>query len=123
IAAGESQSLGLPVGYGGPYAGFFAVRQSLMRQMPGRLVGMAKDHEGRRGFVLTLAAREQHIRREKATSNICTNQGLCALAVTVFLSYLGAEGFRALALRNLQMADYARSVLTQKFPLRFSGPH
>jgi glycine dehydrogenase subunit 1 len=111
LCAGESQSLGLPVGYGGPYAGFLATRQKYMRSLPGRLVGMAKDQQGRRGFVLTLAAREQHIRREKATSNICTNQGLCALAVTVYLSFLGAEGFRNLAIRNLQTADYAKNAL------------
>ena len=111
LAAGECQSLGLHLGYGGPYAGFLAAKQSVMRNLPGRLVGMAKDHDGRRGFVLTLAAREQHIRREKATSNICTNQGLCALAVTVYMSFIGAEGFRNLALRNLQMAAYARDVL------------
>lgn len=123
IVVGESQSLGLPVGYGGPYAGFFAVRQPLMRQMPGRLVGMAKDHDGRRGFVLTLAAREQHIRREKATSNICTNQGLCALAVTVYLSFLGAEGFREIAIRNLQMADYAKGRLKSVAKIRFDSPN
>jgi glycine dehydrogenase subunit 1 len=120
LAAGETQSLGLPVGYGGPYAGFLSTRQNYMRSLPGRLVGMAKDHEGRRGFVLTLAAREQHIRREKATSNICTNQGLCALAVTVYLSFIGADGFRKLAVRNLQNATYARNVL--KKAVRFAAP-
>ncbi len=123
FAAGECQSLGLHVGYGGPYAGFLSTRQSHMRNIPGRLVGMARDLQGRRGFVLTLAAREQHIRREKATSNICTNQGLCALAVTVYLSFLGAEGFRSLAIRNLQMASYARSLLSRVAAIRFSGPH
>lgn len=121
LAAGECQSLGLHLGYGGPYAGFLAARQNVMRNLPGRLVGMAKDHEGRRGFVLTLAAREQHIRREKATSNICTNQGLCALAVTVYLSFIGAEGLRNLALRNLQMAAYARDTLKKACRLRFDG--
>jgi glycine dehydrogenase subunit 1 len=123
LAAGEAQSLGLPVGYGGPYVGFLAARQNLMRMLPGRLVGMAKDQQGRRGFVLTLAAREQHIRREKATSNICTNQGLCALAVTVYMSFLGAEGFRNLALRNLQMAHYARKKLESAGRISFSGHH
>jgi len=123
IAAGEGQSLGLSPGYGGPYVGFLATRQNLMRMLPGRLVGMAKDLQGRRGFVLTLAAREQHIRREKATSNICTNQGLCALAVTVYLSYLGAEGFRNLALRNLEAAGYAKETLQSSgCKISFSGP-
>lgn len=122
LAAGECQSLGLHLGYGGPYAGFIAARTNVMRNLPGRLVGMAKDHQGRRGFVLTLAAREQHIRREKATSNICTNQGLCALAVTVYMSFIGAEGFRNLALRNLQMAGYARDRLNKSARLRFEGP-
>lgn len=121
LAAGECQSLGLHLGYGGPYAGFLAAKQTVMRNLPGRLVGMAKDHDGRRGFVLTLAAREQHIRREKATSNICTNQGLCALAVTVYMSFIGAEGFRNLALRNLHMAAYARDVLKKAAPLRFNS--
>jgi len=123
LVAGEAQSLGLPVGYGGPNVGFLATRQKLMRMLPGRLVGIAKDQKGRRGFVLTLAAREQHIRREKATSNICTNQGLCALAVTVYLSYLGAEGFRNLALRNLQMAHAAREALNRVARISFSSPH
>jgi glycine dehydrogenase subunit 1 len=123
LAAGEAQSLGIPVGYGGPYIGFLSARQTLMRTLPGRLVGMAKDTKGRRGFVLTLAAREQHIRREKATSNICTNQGLCALAVTIYLSFLGAEGFRNLALRNLQMAHYAKEQLKSIGKLSFSSPH
>jgi len=123
LAAGEAQSLGLPVGYGGPNVGFLATQQKLMRMLPGRLVGMAKDQEGRRGFVLTLAAREQHIRREKATSNICTNQGLCALAVTVYLSHLGAKGFRDLALRNLQVAHSAREALKSVARISFTGPH
>lgn len=122
IAAGECQSLGLHLGYGGPYAGFLSAKQNHMRVIPGRLVGMAKDTQGRRGFVLTLAAREQHIRREKATSNICTNQGLCALAVTVYLSFIGAAGFRQLALRNLQMSAYARDEFGSAAKLKFSSP-
>ena len=123
LAAGEAQSLGLHSGYGGPYAGFLSTRQAYMRNLPGRLVGMARDGQGRRGFVLTLAAREQHIRREKATSNICTNQGLCALAVTVYMSFIGGEGFRNLALRNLQMANYARNLLSKSEKIRFNSPH
>ena len=123
LAAGEAQGLGLPVGFGGPYVGFLSCRQNLMRMLPGRLVGMAKDTKGRRGFVLTLAAREQHIRREKATSNICTNQGLCALAITVYLSFLGAEGFRNVAIRNLQIANYAKTKLQEAGNIHFSGPH
>ena len=123
LAAGECQSLGLHPGYGGPYAGFLSAKQTYMRNLPGRLVGMARDVQGRRGFVLTLAAREQHIRREKATSNICTNQGLCALAVTVYMSFIGGEGFRNLAVRNLQMANYAREILSKTSKVKFSGPH
>lgn len=122
LAAGECQSLGLHPGYGGPYAGFLATRQNYMRSLPGRLIGMAKDHQGRRGFVLTLAAREQHIRREKATSNICTNEGLCALAVTIYLTFAGGEGFREVALRNLQMAAYAKEKLGRVGKIRFSAP-
>jgi glycine dehydrogenase subunit 1 len=121
LAAGEAQSLGLPIGYGGPYVGFLATQQKLMRMLPGRLVGLAKDQKGRPGFVLTLAAREQHIRREKATSNICTNQGLCALAVTIYLSFVGAKGFRNLALRNLQNAHAAREAFKRVGSISFSG--
>ena len=124
IAVAEGQSLGIPVSYGGPGVGLFACREKFLRNMPGRLVGETVDHEGRRGFVLTLATREQHIRREKATSNICTNQGLCTLAVTVFLSLLGKQGLRELAERNVKKSHFARELLLQCTELRtpFGAP-
>ena len=109
IVVGEAQSFGLPVSYGGPYAGFFATREKFLRQMPGRVAGETIDRTGRRSFVLTLSTREQHIRRERATSNICTNQGLCALAVTVYLAVMGKQGLRELALLNLRKADYQKN--------------
>jgi glycine dehydrogenase subunit 1 len=104
IVCGEAQSIGLPMSYGGPHLGFFACKEQYLRQMPGRLCGMTEDADGRRGFVLTLSTREQHIRRDKATSNICTNQGLCALAFTVHMSLLGENGFRTLAKLNHEAA-------------------
>ncbi len=107
IVAGEAQSFGVPVSFGGPYVGFVAARGKYVRSMPGRLVGQTTDADGNRGFCLTLATREQHIRREKATSNICTNQALCALMVTVFLSVYGKQGLREMALQNLSKARYA----------------
>jgi glycine dehydrogenase subunit 1 len=111
IVALEAQSFGLPPSYGGPFAGVIATREKYVRQMPGRLAGQTTDSEGRRGFVLTLATREQHIRREKATSNICTNQALCALAATVHLTLLGKEGLREMAEQNFSKAQYALAEL------------
>jgi glycine dehydrogenase subunit 1 len=111
IVALEGQSFGLAPSYGGPFVGVLASQIKFVRQMPGRLVGQAADSEGRRGFVLTLAAREQHIRREKATSNICTNQALCALAATVHLTLLGKQGLREIAEQNLAKAHFARTEL------------
>src|SRR6266404_2911678 len=111
IVAMEGQSFGLPPSYGGPFVGVIASREKLVRQMPGRLAGQTSDLDGRRGFVLTLATREQHIRREKATSNICTNQALCALAATVHLTLLGKEGLREMAEQNFSKAQFALSEL------------
>jgi len=111
IVALEGQSFGLAPSYGGPFVGVIASREKFVRQMPGRLTGQTTDQEGRRGFVLTLATREQHIRREKATSNICTNQALCALAATVHLTLLGKEGIREMAEQNVAKAQFALSEL------------
>jgi len=111
IVAMEGQSFGLAPSYGGPFAGVIASKDKFVRQMPGRLAGQATDSEGRRGFVLTLATREQHIRREKATSNICTNQALCALAATVHLTLLGKEGLREMAGQNVSKAQFALAEL------------
>jgi glycine cleavage system P protein (glycine dehydrogenase) subunit 1 len=113
IVAMEGQSFGLPPSYGGPFVGVIASRDKFVRQMPGRLAGQTTDSEGRRGFVLTLATREQHIRRDKATSNICTNQALCALAATVHLTLLGKEGLREMAEQNLSKAQFALDELTK----------
>jgi glycine dehydrogenase subunit 1 len=111
IAVAEGQSIGNALNYGGPYVGLFACREKLVRQMPGRLCGETVDAEGRRGFVLTLSTREQHIRREKATSNICTNSGLCALAFTIHLSLLGEAGLRQLAALNHSRARELKAAL------------
>ena len=107
IVSMEAQSFGVPLGFGGPYCGVIATRDKFVRQMPGRLVGETRDRNGKRGFVLTLSTREQHIRREKATSNICTNQGLVALMCCIFMTVYGREGLKELAKHNLAKANYA----------------
>jgi glycine dehydrogenase subunit 1 len=112
IVSMEAQSFGVALSYGGPYCGVIAAKEKYLRQMPGRLVGETVDKEGRRGFVLTLSTREQHIRREKATSNICTNQALVALMATIFLTVYGKEGIHELALHNLAKANYAAQQLS-----------
>ncbi len=114
IVSLEAQSFGVPLSYGGPFCGVLATKEQFVRQMPGRLVGQTTDSSGYRGFVLTLATREQHIRREKATSNICTNQALVALMATIFLSIYGKEGMRELAGQNLAKADYTAKRLSSQ---------
>ncbi len=121
IIAMEAQSFGVPLGFGGPYCGVIATREKFVRQMPGRLVGQTTDGQGRRGFVLTLATREQHIRREKATSNICTNQALVALMVNIFMTVYGKVGLRELAKQNLAKTAYAVGQLGNHGEILFAG--
>jgi glycine dehydrogenase subunit 1 len=124
IVAGEAQSFGIPMSFGGPHLGFLTSRRTDLRQIPGRLVGMGRDVRGRRAFVLTLSTREQHIRREKATSNVCTNQSLCAVMATIYLATLGPEGLREVAVRNLLKLDYfiERVRNDTRSEILFSGP-
>jgi glycine dehydrogenase subunit 1 len=124
IVVAEGQSFGVPLSFGGPYVGLFATREKYARQIPGRLAGEAYDKEGRRGFVLTLATREQHIRREKATSNICTNEGLIALAATVYLETMGRRGLQEVAAQCAQKTAYAAKRIAELdgFSIPFTGP-
>jgi glycine dehydrogenase subunit 1 len=124
IVVAEGQSFGVPLSFGGPYVGLFATREKYARQIPGRLVGEAYDKAGRRGFVLTLATREQHIRREKATSNICTNEGLIALAATVYLETMGRRGLQEVAAQCAQKTAYAAKQIAELdgFSIPFTGP-
>jgi glycine dehydrogenase subunit 1 len=108
----EAQSFGVAISYGGPFCGVIATKEKYLRQMPGRLAGQTKDADGNTGYVLTLSTREQHIRREKATSNICTNQALVALMATIFLTVYGKQGIRDLAVQNLAKADFAAKSLS-----------
>jgi glycine dehydrogenase subunit 1 len=121
IIAMEAQSFGVPLGFGGPYCGIIATREKYVRQMPGRLVGQTVDKQGRRGFVLTLATREQHIRREKATSNICTNQALIALMVNIFMTVYGKVGLKELAKQNLAKTAYAAAQFAKQGKVLFSA--
>jgi glycine dehydrogenase subunit 1 len=124
IVVGEGQSFGIPMSFGGPHVGLFACKEKYVRNMPGRLAGIAYDKNGNRGFVLTLATREQHIRREKATSNICTNQGLIALAATIYMEAMGRRGLQEVAMQNAQKAAYARRSIASVpgYSIPFSAP-
>lgn len=124
IVVAEGQSFGIPMSFGGPHVGLFACKDKYVRQMPGRLAGIAYDKNGNRGFVLTLATREQHIRRDKATSNICTNQGLIALAATIYMEAMGKKGLQEVAVQNAQKTAYAARRISEieGFSMAFSAP-
>lgn len=124
ITVGDAQPFGIPEAFGGPHCGYFAVTKALMRKVPGRLVGETTDEDGRRGFVLTLQAREQHIRRDKATSNICSNQALNALAASVAMTALGKEGTKEIAIQNITKTHYMKQQLKKAgFEIAFDGAH
>jgi len=124
IAVGEGQPLGIPLSFGGPYLGLFSARLEHLRQMPGRIIGETRDLDGNRGFVMTLQTREQHIKREKATSNICSNENLCALAALIYLSLLGKEGIKEVAYQNALRIQYLIELLEKETGIKrvFSGP-
>jgi glycine dehydrogenase subunit 1 len=123
IACGEGQSLGIPQSFGGPALGMFASKMNYVRSMPGRLVGQTVDRDGKRGFVLTLATREQHIRREKATSNICTNNSLCAVASAMYMASLGGSGIQELARLNRDKSEFLKKKLKESgFKIAFGSP-
>jgi glycine dehydrogenase subunit 1 len=124
IAVGEGQGMGNPMNLGGPFLGFFTAKKEMVRRLPGRLIALTRDSKGQRGFVMTLQTREQHIRREKATSNICTNEALCALASAIYLSLMGKKGIKEVARLCVQKAHYAAEELTKinGFKLKYRAP-